>query len=410
MANCTRHPLNYPVRNSRFPERSCNQGFPSRKVENSNVMMLAKNARNDMSAGTCARPLIVRCGAFGDMVLITAMVRELSARFRSPVDILTSGPWSEPLLRGQPGVGEILTVRSRKTPYWLAADQRRAVRRLRERGAGPTWFCDAPDAARSMLRRAGLAERFIVDVKDHPLQRGEHATEQWRRLAGIMPAALRDAMPPLPGQADSKGVQQPPESGCFLEVRPEQRADLDRWLGARNLGAHPLILIQMGNKRTMRRGLRRLAVNHKYWPLDRWAALLQHLHRDCPRHHILLLGTGPEYRLNEELAALAGIDRVHNVADDLPIPRLIALLARADALITVDSGPAHVAAAVGCPQIVLFGKALPSLYRPWGASGGQVIVLTGEVNGAPDMLGIETARVIEAWAALRRGGAAAADR
>jgi len=45
------------------------------------------------------RPLAVRCGAFGDMVLFTAMIRELHAQFRRPVDILTSGPWSEPLLR-----------------------------------------------------------------------------------------------------------------------------------------------------------------------------------------------------------------------------------------------------------------------------------------------------------------------
>ena len=46
-----------------------------------------------------------------------------------------------------------------------------------------------------------------------------------------------------------------------------------------------------------------------------------------------------------------------NAADDLPIPRLVALLARAAGLITVDSGPAHAAAAVGCPLVVLFGKA-----------------------------------------------------
>ena len=53
----------------------------------------------------------------------------------------------EPLLHGQPGVGEIFSMRSRKTPYWLNADQRRVVRKLRARGAGPTWFCDADDAA-----------------------------------------------------------------------------------------------------------------------------------------------------------------------------------------------------------------------------------------------------------------------
>jgi ADP-heptose:LPS heptosyltransferase len=48
----------------------------------------------------------------------------------------------------------------------------------------------------------------------------------------------------------------------------------------------------------MRRGLRRLAVNHKYWPIDRWAAVIRFLYAQCPGHRILLLGTGPEFRLN----------------------------------------------------------------------------------------------------------------
>jgi heptosyltransferase-2/heptosyltransferase-3 len=95
------------------------------------------------------------------------------------------------------------------------------------------------------------------------------------------------------------------------------------------------------------------------------------------------------------------VDGLYNLADDLPIPRLVALLARADALITVDSGPAHAAAAVGCPQVVLFGKALPSLYRPWGTAGAEVKVLCGRIDGEPDMLGISVNEVIGAWDALK---------
>jgi len=341
------------------------------------------------------RPLVVRCGAFGDMVLLTALIRPLHARFRCPVDILTSGPWSEPLLRGQPGVGEIMTVRSRKTPYWLSLDQQRVVRRLKARGAGPTWFCDGNDAARPILRRAAIPDPFVVAAKDHDLRPGEHATEQWRRLAQILPAAFRDAnLPPV----DLSAI--PP--GCYLQVSDAQRRDVQAWLHARGLAAAPLILIQVGNKRTMRRGLRRLAVNSKYWPRERWAEVLRQVRRQHPDHAMVLLGTGPEYRLNQEIAALAGIDRLHNAADDLPVPRLIALLARGEGLITVDSGPAHAAAAVGCPQVVLFGKALPSLYRPWGSLGADVKVLCGEIDGQPNMLGIETQAVIDAWSALKR--------
>ena len=338
------------------------------------------------------RPLIVRCGAFGDMVLITALIRPLHARFGCPVDIVTSGPWSEPLLAGQPGVGEIMSVRSRKTPYWLAPDQRCVVSRLRARPPGPTWFCDANDAARLMLARAEIPADLIVDVMDHPLLPGEHATEQWRRLAQIMPAAIQ----PAPG-----GALPDTAPGCYLQVGEPQERDLDAWLAARRLDAQPLLLIQAGNKRTMRRGLRRLAVNHKYWPADRWAAVIRHLHERRPHHRIVLLGTGPEYGLNQELIEAARVEGLHNAADDLPIPRLAALLARAESLVTVDSGPAHAAAAVGCPQVVLFGKALPSLYRPWGAAGADVNVLRGMVEGEPDMLGISVGDVIGAWAALR---------
>jgi heptosyltransferase-2/heptosyltransferase-3 len=339
------------------------------------------------------RLLIVRCGALGDMVLLTALIRELHALWQCPIDIVTSGAWSEPLLRGQPGVGELFTLRSRKTPYWLGPDQWRLVRTLRARPAVPTWFCDGGDAGKALLARAGIDASCIVDVNDHPLQSGEHATEQWRRLAQIRPRAW--AHLDVPGALTA-------EYGCHLEVSEAQRKDLSAWLGARGLAGRPLILVQAGNKRTMRRGLRRLAVNHKYWPTQRWAEVLAHVRRRCPQHLILLLGAGPESANNQELVASVGISGLHNVADDLPVPRLVALLSRAEALISVDSGPAHVAAAVGCPQVVLFGKASPALYRPWGVAPAQVEVLQGEQDGSPSMLGIGVDAVNAAWDRLVR--------
>ena len=121
-----------------------------------------------MAPQNLERPLALRCGAFGDMVLLTALIRVLHAEFRAPVDIVTSGSWSEPLLRGQPGVGEIFSVRSRKTPYWMSIDQQRVVGQLRARGAGPVWFCDGDGAARPLIERAGIPSNYIVDVKDHP--------------------------------------------------------------------------------------------------------------------------------------------------------------------------------------------------------------------------------------------------
>ena len=204
-----------------------------------------------MAPRNSERPLALRCGAFGDMVLLTALIRVLHTEFRTPVDIVTSGPWSEPLLHGQPGVGEIYCVRSRKTPYWLSLDQQRIVKALRARGPGPTWFCDGDRAAMPILERAGFPSRCIVDVKDHALLPGEHATQQWRRFAQIMPAALGSTPNP-----DIEAVI----PGCYLQVTQAQRSQLDTWLMGRGMGDQPLILMQIGNKRTMRRGPRRMVL------------------------------------------------------------------------------------------------------------------------------------------------------
>jgi heptosyltransferase-2/heptosyltransferase-3 len=241
-----------------------------------------------------------------------------------------------------------------------------------------------------LLARVVIPRELIVDVRDHPRHPGEHTVEQWQRLAAVMPAAAAHA------RSDPGALP----AGCHLTVGSEQRADLDAWLDARAIGEAPLLLVQAGNKRTMRRGLRRLAVNHKYWPRERWAAVLRFLRERHPAHRVVLLGTGPEHELNEELIVEARVAGIVNAADDLPIPRLVALLERAAGLVTVDSGPAHAAAAVGCPQVVLFGKALPSLYRPWGTAGADVKVLTGVLEGEPSMLGITVEQVTSAWSAL----------
>jgi heptosyltransferase-2/heptosyltransferase-3 len=70
-------------------------------------------------------------------------------------------------------------------------------------------------------------------------------------------------------------------------------------------------------------------------------------------------------------------------------------------MIAVDTGPAHAAAALGCPTVALFGAADPRLYRPGGVTT-PAVVLTAELNGKPCILGISPERVIAAWASLHQ--------
>jgi len=344
------------------------------------------------------RPLVMRCGAFGDMVLLTPLVRELAARFGEPVDIVSSGGWTRPLLEGQPGVGELYLVKSRRRPYLVSPDQWRLVRDLKRRGAGPTWFLDPGGIGKRLLTRAGIGAEWIVDGDTLPRRPGEHYLERFWRIAAVMPAALAAPPPARPAHA---------ARGCVLEVTDASRRDVAGWLAGLGLAGRRLLLVQAGNKRTMRRGDRRRASNTKYWPEERWGAVIDAMAARCPAHAILLLGVPSEHALNEELRRHARSSAVFNVAADLPVPRLVALLERADGMVSVDTGPAHAAAAVGVPLVVLFGAADPALYRPWGAPGAATLCVRADPPGPLE--GLDAAAVAAAFAALPlRGGGGAA--
>ncbi len=56
------------------------------------------------------------------------------------------------------------------------------------------------------------------------------------------------------------------------------------------------------------------------------------------------------------------------------LQELAALAARANLFISGDTGPVHVAAAVGTPTITIFGPSNETKYRPYGPVGSQRIV------------------------------------
>jgi heptosyltransferase-2/heptosyltransferase-3 len=329
----------------------------------------------------------MRCGAFGDMVLLTPLIRQLHLRFGQPVDLISSGPWTVPLLAGQPGVGEIFIIKSRKTPFWFSPLQRALAKWLRARGAGPTWFCDPGPVGRDLLRRGNIPDAYVCEDAALPHIPGEHFVDRWIRFAETTPPAFNGKLPPAPARVPSAAV---------LEVSAAWRAKLDTWLARRGLSGRELILIQAGNKRTMRRGSRQRVTNTKYWPEERWAEVIRALREQRPHQAILLLGVPAEFDLNADIARLANVGDVHNVADDLPIDVLLPLLERASSMVSVDTGPAHAAAALGCPTVALFGTSDPQLYRPGGVTT-PAIVVTGQIDGQRSMMGIEPAAVIEAW-------------
>jgi heptosyltransferase-2/heptosyltransferase-3 len=71
-------------------------------------------------------------------------------------------------------------------------------------------------------------------------------------------------------------------------------------------------------------------------------------------------------------------------------------------MISVDTGPAHSAAALGCPLVVLFGQVNVDRWAP-RSPRGAVQALTGGSGTNDGILGIAVQDVEEAWDRLQDG-------
>jgi heptosyltransferase I len=107
-------------------------------------------------------------------------------------------------------------------------------------------------------------------------------------------------------------------------------------------------------------------ISHKEWPLDRFARLATVLERDYGFRVLLLGGPGSrEQGRARELAELSGAQTAWALGGDLR--RLIYLLDGCDLVIGTDTGPLHIARALGTPVIGLYGHTNPRLAGPYGA-------------------------------------------
>ena len=117
----------------------------------------------------------------------------------------------------------------------------------------------------------------------------------------------------------------------------------------------------------------------KRWPARHFAALAASL--DTP---VLLLGSGKEAPLCEEIVALAPGARLINLAGKTSLDQAIGLIAAARAVVSNDSGLMHVAAGLGVAQVAVFGSSSPE-HTPPLSERAQVLWLKRDAAYQPPL-------------------------
>jgi ADP-heptose:LPS heptosyltransferase len=350
--------------------------------------------------GRSTAPLLIRFGRIGDMVLQTPLMHLLHRRFGEPCRLLTSGPWSEALFAANPDISEIWQLRARHAPFLLSPERWLLVRRLR-RHRGPVYVSEDSHRQLPKIRRllalSGIPNGRCLFLDQFPAAAGEHWVDQLLRFGRSTPTAFDPKISPLPERT---------WTAPRLRINASDRNDRDAWLRERGFLGHPIVLVQPGNKRAIKWGRARQD-DSKAWPIARWVGLLRAMGASLPDGFFLLCGSPAELSLLREIRADAGVDRVEIASEDLPLRRLGAVLETAHSMVSVDTGPAHIAAAMGCPLVVLYGAESPARWRRRSPANSPVIELGGlPRHGSVSELSLES--VIHAWRSV--AGAAAAHR
>jgi lipopolysaccharide heptosyltransferase II len=118
---------------------------------------------------------------------------------------------------------------------------------------------------------------------------------------------------------------------------------------------------------------------YKQWPLENWSEVARSLGRSGAS--VVLLGGAAEVDQATEVEGLAeGGSRLRNLAGRTDLRQLAAVLARCELMISGDTGPLHIAGAVGTPTVALFGPTHPKRTGPYG---GKNLVIWKQLACSP---------------------------
>jgi ADP-heptose:LPS heptosyltransferase len=291
--------------------------------------------------------LVIRRRYLGDVVLLGSLFRNLRLHWPGARVVAYVEPAYAGILELNPDVDCVLS------PPAGALAWPGFFRRLRAEGFTHVLDIDNTERTALVSRLSGAPIRVA-------LHHGNHAP----KLPGLYthlvydPEGEHEAHPISDYYLKALGPAGVPVATREIRLVPREPevAEWRRFIGAqgRTLLVHP------GSRSPAR-----------IWPAERFAAVCDRVQDELDTQ-VVLVGGPSERGL---LAQIRTLMRTHVLppVDAPALPRFAALARTGSALLCHDSGPMHVAAAVGTPVVALYGSQNPALFRPSGA-GHRLLV------------------------------------
>lgn len=307
-----------------------------------------------MGASPCI--LLITIRALGDTVLITPIIRAVKERYPTSRLLVVAEAMGAGVLLHNPHIDRLLVIdrgARRRIPWhrrlheeWLFI---RDIRRERPdlaidlfsgpRSAVLGFLAGAPVRYGEDTRRHGRGFLYTHRVRVRTV--GAHLVEQkFQIIADMVPTCT------------SRTLE--------LVLSEKEQAWARQRMAQKGFAADDLIVGLFPGA----------GWGHKRWPVDRFARLGDLL-RERHGAKILLLGGVRDQEVTWQVCYLmrqppAVMDEITSVRE------LMALIGQSRLFISNDTGPMHIAVALGIPTVALFGPSDLTKYGPWGENGAVV--------------------------------------
>jgi lipopolysaccharide heptosyltransferase II len=312
------------------------------------------------------RVLIVRAGAIGDTLMTTPLVRAVRHSFPECYLVFLCSSSAADVIRHNPHVDQVIPVTYRHLPAWVSSEKLRIHRSLRDLDLDWALVLESNPTFLDLARKGG-AGRIIGYSRDDHGQGFEPARfdPQKHSIENHLEAAR-----PLGVRPDGLHMElhYPPETDGLVARRLELAGvtRTDRLVGIHaGWGGRPRKPEQ---------------TRLKSWPPDRFAEVIRWLVKEKGAR-VALTGSRADRPLMRFIAQAANVPCL-DLAGKLSLPESAALIRRLNVYLTVDSGPAHMAAALGTPLLTLLGPAIIEQTAPISA-GSPLRILYHRVPCAP---------------------------
>jgi len=300
-----------------------------------------------------ARILVMRLRSVGDIVLLTPALHLLKEWRRSlHVSVVVDAHFRE-LLEGNPDVDEVISLGdgSAVGRWREAVDRWQVVREIRRRGF-----------ALCVNLHGGPTSTFLTRFSGARVKVGFHHYRSRSVYDVLVPDARTILNQPVLHTAELQACaffwlgllrREIPRARLFVAPRhvewwQKKRKDL-LLPGAGYAVLHPTALYTT-----------------KQWPASEFARLGAWLERDFGLKTVYSCGPGEAQTLDavESTGEAAGVRSIRRL-EGASLGQFAAALAGARVFVGNDSGPAHMAAALGRPSVVIFGSSSSTIWGPW---------------------------------------------